>query len=545
MPTSTFQDSTASIAALESVKDYAIFLLDADGRVRTWNAGAKLIKQYEAQDIIGQHIERFYTQEDRAQRRAARLLGIAAREGRVEDEGWRVRKDGSRFWADVVITAIRDDHGEVTGFVKVTRDLSERKRAEDRVRQSEQQLRLLIESVEDYAIFMLDPEGTILTWNSGAERLKGYTAAEAIGQSFEIFYTAQERADGKPKRLLAVAAEYGRIEDEDWRVRKGGKRFWADAVITRINDEQGALIGFAKVTRDLTARKTAAEALKRSEESLSATLYSIGDGVIATDEHGRVTRLNPVAEALTGWHQHEAVGMPVDTVFEIINELTRAPAPNPVKRVLEQGMIVGLANHTALISKDGRERPIADSGSPIRDAAGTILGAVLVFRDVSEERRATEEEQRARRAEEAVRERDVFLSVAAHELRTPLTALKLKIQGLEQIVNKTGLAEPNAKIAHRFAESLRQTARLEELVERLLDVSRIAAVRLVLERDDVDLAAVIRNVVRDLSEAAAEAHSELCVSSSGDSHGLWDRRRVEQVVLNLLSNALKYGKGKP
>jgi PAS domain S-box-containing protein len=534
-----------SLALVESVRDYAIFLLDIEGRVRSWNAGAKLIKQYDREDILGQHISRFYTEEDRAAGRPAQLLSTAAREGRVEDEGWRVRKDGSRFWADVVVTAIRDDDDTVVGFLKVTRDLTERKAAEDRVHRSEQQFRLLVDSVEDYAIFMLDRQGRIVTWNAGAERLKGYTASEAIGHGFEMFYTAEDRASGKPARLLKVASELGRVEDEGWRVRRSGKRFWADAVISTMTDEDGRLVGFAKVTRDLTARKAAEEALRRSEDSLSATLYSIGDGVIATDEQGRVTRLNPVAEALTGWQQADAVGRPIESVFHIVNEQTRVPADNPVGRVLSEGTIVGLANHTALIARDGIERPIADSGSPIRDGSGAVLGAVLVFRDVTEERRAEEEYQRARRAEEAVRERDVFLSVAAHELRTPLTALKLKIQGLEQLVYKLLPPETVSRVTPRFQDAIRQTRRLAELVERLLDVSRIATVRLVLDIEDADLPTIIDHVVRDVTEAAAAARSEVRVSVTGDGRGRWDRRRMEQVVLNLVSNALKYGNGQP
>jgi PAS domain S-box-containing protein len=534
-----------SLALVESVRDYAIFLLDIEGRVRSWNAGAKLIKQYDREEILGQHISKFYTDKDRAAGRPAQLLSTAARDDRVEDEGWRIRKDGSRFWADVVVTAIRDDDGTVVGFLKVTRDLTERKATEDSVRRSEQQFRMLVDSVEDYAIFMLDRQGRIVTWNTGAERLKGFTASEVIGHSFELFYPAEDRASGKPARLLKIASEFSRVEDEGWRVRKGGKRFWADVVISTMNDENGTLVGFAKVTRDLTARKAAEEALRRSEDSLAATLYSIGDGVIATDEHGRVTRLNPVAEALTGWLQADAVGQRIESVFHIVNELTRAPADNPVGRVLAEGTIVGLANHTALIARDGIERPIADSGSPIRDGSGAVLGAVLVFRDVTEERRADEEHQRARRAEEAVRERDVFLSVAAHELRTPLTALKLKLQGLEQLVYKVLPHEALSKVSPRFHDAIRQTRRLADLVERLLDVSRIASVRLVLDIEDTDLRAIADHVVRDVTETAAAARSEIRVSVTGDGRGRWDRRRMEQVVLNLVSNALKYGNGQP
>jgi PAS domain S-box-containing protein len=534
-----------SLAVVESVRDYAIFLLDAEGRVRSWNAGAKLIKQYDREEILGHPISQFYTEEHRAAGRPAQLLSTAAREGRVEDIGWRVRKDGSRFWADVVVTAIRGDDGTLVGFLEVTRDLTERKAAEDRVHHSEEQFRLLIDSVEDYAIFMLDRHGRVMTWNTGAERLKGYRASEVIGRSFEMFYTAEDRSSGKPDRLLKVASELGRVEDEGWRVRSGGQRFWANVVISTMTDEDGTLVGFVKVTRDLTGRKAAEEALRRSEDSLAATLYSIGDGVIATDEQGRVTRLNPVAEALTGWQQAEAVGRSIESVFHIINELTRAPADNPVGRVLAEGTIIGLANHTALIARDGIERPIADSGSPIRDRSGAVLGAVLVFRDISDERRAEEEFQRARRAEEAVRERDVFLSVAAHELRTPLTALQLKLQGLEQLVYKLLPHDTLSKVTPRFHDAIRQTRRLAELVERLLDVSRIATVRLVLDVDDADLRTIIDHVVRDVTEAAAAARSEIRVRVTGDGRGRWDRRRMEQVVLNLVSNALKYGAGQP
>src|SRR5689334_3635344 len=220
-----------SLALVESVKDYAIFLLDRDGNVRSWNHGAQLIKGYARDEILGGHISQFYTPEDRAAGRPARLLATAGADGRVEDVGWRVRKDGTRFWADVVLTAIHDDRGQLIGFLKVTRDLTRQKLADDQLRHSEHQMRTLIESVQDYAIFMLDVDGQILTWNLGAERLKGYTAGEAIGQSFHMFYTPEDRDAGKPARLLQLAAEFGRIEEEGWRLRKGGERFWADVII--------------------------------------------------------------------------------------------------------------------------------------------------------------------------------------------------------------------------------------------------------------------------------------------------------------------------
>jgi PAS domain S-box-containing protein len=534
-----------SLAVVDSVADYAIFLLDRDGRVRTWNKGARLIKLYEPDEIIGSHISRFYPEEDRQGGRPERLLAIAAAEGRVEDEGWRIRKDGTRFWADVVITAIRDPGGAVLGFLKVTRDLTERRQAETQVKHSEQQLRMLIESVEDYAIFMLDRTGQILTWNTGAERLKGYSPAEAIGQSLEIFYPPADREAGKPRRLLQIAAELGRVEDEGWRLRKTGEPFWADVVINRVLDDKGALVGFAKITRDLTIRRAAELALRRSEQSLASTLYSIGDGVIATDETGRITRVNRVAERLTGWTEAAAIGEPFETVFNIISETTREVAASPARRVLTEGVIVGLANHTALIARDGTERPIADSGAPIRDAAGNTLGVVVVFRDLTSERQTEYERMRAVRAEEAVRERDIFLSVAAHELRTPLTSLQLKLDGIKALVERHVGGEIREKLAARFDDTKRQTSRIVELTERLLDLSRVATVRLVLEREDLDLGVVLARVAGDVRETAKAAGTELRVTLGGDLRGHWDRRRLEQVVINLTTNAIKYGAGRP
>jgi PAS domain S-box-containing protein len=244
---------------VESVRDYAIFALDPDGNVITWNAGAERLKGYSAQQIIGRHFSAFYPPDKIAERFPQYELEVARREGRFEDEGWRVRNDGSRFWASVVITALWGPDGQLVGFAKVTRDLSERRRQEEQLRASEQRFRLIVQGVRDYAIFMLDPYGRIASWNDGAQRIKGYTADEIIGRHFSTFYTAEDNASGKPARELVIASREGKYEEEGWRVRKDGTLFWASVLITALHAADGTLLGYVKVTRDLTERRAAQE----------------------------------------------------------------------------------------------------------------------------------------------------------------------------------------------------------------------------------------------------------------------------------------------
>jgi len=252
---------------IESVKDYAIFILNPDGRVSTWNPGAERIKGYSAQEIIGQHFSVFYPPEVDAAEKCRLELEIAARDGRFEEEGFRIRKDGSRFWANVTITALKDRRGRLVGFAKVTQDLTARRAAEDETRR----FRLLVESVKDYAIFILDPAGVVTSWNPGAERIKGYTSTEIIGKHFSTFYPAEAIAEGKCERELEIAIQEGRFEEEGWRLRKDGSQFWANVTITPLRDPADTLLGFAKVTRDLTQRREA-EASRQLLAEQSAAL---------------------------------------------------------------------------------------------------------------------------------------------------------------------------------------------------------------------------------------------------------------------------------
>jgi PAS domain S-box-containing protein len=240
---------------VEGVVDYAIYMLDPSGIITNWNVGAERIKGYAADEIIGRHFSTFYTREAIDSGWPAHELKVAAMEGRFEDEGWRIRKDGSRFWAYVVITALRDDSGKLLGYSKITRDLTERKLHDEALRQSEERFRLLIEGVLDYAIYMLDPEGIVTSWNAGAQRIKGYSREEIIGKHFSRFYLQDDIDAGAPWEELATARREGRAEQEGWRLKKSGERFWARVVVSALHDTHGRLRGYAKVTQDLSERR--------------------------------------------------------------------------------------------------------------------------------------------------------------------------------------------------------------------------------------------------------------------------------------------------
>jgi PAS domain S-box-containing protein len=287
---------------VNSISDYAIYMLDPGGHVVTWNAGARRFKGYEAEEIVGRHFSLFFTEEDRTAGHPQLALKKAAQEGRFEAEGWRIRRDGSRFWANAVIDPIRDARGALLGFAKITRDITDRREAEQRLFESERQFRMLVQGVTDYAIYTLDRNGTITNWNAGAQKIKGYTADEIVGQHFSRFYTEKDRADGVPAGALETALREGKYEAEARRVRKDGSEFWAHVVIDPIYDDQDVHIGFAKITRDVSERHQAQVELEEARDALfqSQKLQAIGEltGGIAHDFNNLMTVIRGSADML-------------------------------------------------------------------------------------------------------------------------------------------------------------------------------------------------------------------------------------------------------
>ena len=376
---------------MDAVEDYALLMLDVNGRVISWNAGAERIKGYKAEEIIGKHFSCFYLPEAIAKGHPEEELRIAAKEGRYAERGWRIRKDGSRFLAEVVLTAIRNQSGALSGFAKVTRDVTHSQEAEDDLRASEQRFRLFVDAVEDYALLMLDVNGRVISWNAGAERIKGYKAEEIIGKHFSCFYLPEAIAKGHPKEELRIAAKDGRYAERGWRIRKDGSRFLAEVVLTAIRSESGALSGFAKVTRDVTHSQEAEDDLRASEQRFRLFVDAVEDyALLMLDVNGKVISWNAGAERIKGYKADEIIGKHF-SCFYLPEAISKGHPREESRIAAKEGRY---AEEGWRVRKDGTCFLAEVIITAIHNNTGTLCG-FAVARDVTESRQAEQELKRS------------------------------------------------------------------------------------------------------------------------------------------------------
>lgn len=452
-----FTDSDRLRLLVDAVTDYAIYMIDPAGFVTSWNSGAEKIKGYRAHEIVGQHFSRFFSPEDNAAGIPAKVLDAAKAHGRHESEGWRVRKDGSRFFALAVVHAIRRPTGELLGFAKITRDITERRVAQEALQHSERRFRLLVDGVVDYAICMLDPSGLVTNWNLGAERMKGYTADEIVGQHFSRFYSRDDRTAGQPARVLAEAAREGRYEGEGWRERKDGSRFWASIVLDAIHDETGELIGFAEITRDITERRAAQEALRESERQFRLMVRSVTDyALFMLDPNGIVTSWNAGAERIKGYKSDEIIGQHFSRFYTEPDRAAGLPA-----QALQTARTEGrFEAENWRVRKDGSlfwAHVIID---PIRDDDGALIGFAKITRDLTERRNAQMAIDRAEAQRQEAQKMEALGHLTggvAHDFNNLLMVISGHIHTLKNVIghDPAGLRAVEAiEKAGRRGESL-------------------------------------------------------------------------------------------
>ncbi len=554
------------LKGVKSIKDYAIFVLDLQGRVLTWNKGAEIIEGYQAEEIIGQSSEIFYTPEAIQQHCFERELEIAKVQGRFEEEGWLVRKDGALFWSNVVITAIYDEKNEHIGFVKVSRDLTERKIAEEKIKT----LYKGINSVKDYAIFLLDKKGCVCSWNKGAEFIEGYRAEEIIGQSSEIFYTPESIEQHCFERELETAKVQGRFEEEGWLVRKDGTLFWANVVITAIYDEKNEHIGFVKVSRDLTERKQAERELAKSERDYR-TLASIAPvGIFHCTPKGDLTYANPQACRFMSLSLEEALGK---GWLNAIHPQDREAVIAQLEQVLklrktftsEYRFYNPKNNKTIWVINQTRSE--LDEKDQVKSYVQTItkINKHKMFEEKEREQAVLERTQEIQRKmiedgekyQKTLRE---FMDTLCHEIRNPLNGMVGSTEMLKEAIvqlkfflkkhNKSLSSEIDSDFTTALGsftnlyECLEQSVQQQKaILDDVLDASKLEHNKLKLKIAPFSPKCILLAAVQIFSPQFKQKDIQLKLNlPDKDLIVEGDAVRLNQVIINLLSNALKFTK---
>ena len=520
---------------LSSIGD-AVITTDNDGKVTFLNPVAEKLTGWPLHEAIGTPLESVFRIVNEETRRAVESPATRAlREGLVvglANHTLLLARNGCERPIDDSAAPLRDLDGNVSGVVLVFRDVTERRHQENQLRESEERFRLLIESVKDYAIFMLDPNGTVISWNAGAERIKGYSANEIIGSHFSRFYPPDVVARGFPSFELEIATKEGRFEDNGWRVRKDGTRFWANVVITAVRDESGTLRGFAKVTRDLTERKRAEEALRSRESQIRALTQSANDAIISADEAGNIVFWNAAATTTFGYTESEALGRPLAMLMP---ERYREAHQQGLERLLAGGQahLLGKTIELEGLRKDGSEFPIELSLAAWSTDEGRFYTGIV--RNIAERKQLERAKAQSEMLADLNRRKDEFLAMLSHELRNPLAPISTAVQLLRLDKDDDPSLQPAMSILER------QVTHLTRLVDDLLEVSRISTGRIRLQPDYIDLRRIAERAVEAVRLLSAQREHEFVVSLPAGPVWLQaDAVRIEQVLVNLLVNAVKY-----
>ncbi|MDB5366951.1 MAG: hypothetical protein JWM77_2878, partial [Rhodospirillales bacterium] len=440
MPGVPGEDERRFQLLVESISDYAVCMLDLEGMVLTWNPAAARIKGYRRDEIVGRHFQRFFTPEDRQAGIPESILTRARTEGRVESLGWRVRKDGSRFWASAIVHAMRESDGRLIGYAKITRDMTEQREAERALLETERRFRLLVEGVVDYAIYMLDVNGMIINWNRGAERIKGYRSDEIVGRHFSVAYAQEDRNAGLPAKALTAALKEGRFEAEGWRVRKDGTRFWASVLIDPIYDDDGRHIGFAKITRDVTARREAEEKLKQSERQFRLLVGGVLDyALFMIDPNGIVTSWNAGAQRIKGYAAEEIIGQHISRFYTDADR-SAGVAVHALRTATEAGRYEAEGWR---VRKDGKLFWASVVIDAIHDENGVLIGFAKITRDVTERRNAQLALQKAHEQIAQVQKMEAIGQLTggvAHDFNN----LLMVVGGQAQLLRKKMADDPRA-----------------------------------------------------------------------------------------------------
>ncbi|HWI92379.1 MAG TPA: PAS domain S-box protein [Flavisolibacter sp.] len=528
---------------LEGITD-AIFMLDADGYISYSNPAATLITGYRSEELLNKHLAILYPGSDDSVK-AEYELGLAVKKGKFLSEGWRSKKDGDHIWGEMLLSPLYGQGQKLVGYSCTLRDITEKKQSEIALRQNEERFRLMVEGVRDYAIFMLDSTGHIISWNEGAKRIKGWSANEIIGKHFSTFYTAEDLEDKKPERELRIAIATGKYEEEGWRVRKNGSVFWANVVITALFNEQNEHIGFSKVTRDLTEKKENEEHLRQSEERYRSLVEQVTDyGIFMLDEKGKIISWNEGAKRIEGYEEREIIGKYFSIFYPEEDILNGKPA-HELKVARAEGKY---EEEGWRIRKDGSLFWASVVITAIYNNDGVHIGFSKVTRDLTERKEAEKalresyeryrvltDELRITNAElsYANQELEQFTSIVSHDLQEPIRSIKSFLRLIEIKLNN----EQNEDLKTYIAKAIIAADRMKQLILNLLHYSQLSKVGIVTE--EIHVEDLVNEAIQNVRTSVDRNNAQITIETNVDTiEG--DRVQLVQLIQNLLSNALKF-----